>query len=134
MLLGLNHITLTTNDLGLSFEFYTQILGFTPKVKWQNGAYLTLGDLWFCLSVDESRPSQDYCHIAFDIAEQDFHTFATRLEEAGVKQWKQNASEGDSLYILDPCGHKLEIHCGSLATRLDSLTHKPYKGLQWFDE
>lgn len=32
---------------------------------------------------------------------------------------EENLSEGDSLYFLDPDGHKLELHVGSLQSRLD---------------
>jgi len=127
MLQGLNHITLAVNDLEVSFQFYTSVLGFKPKVKWARGAYLSLGDLWLCLSCDAAHPADDYSHIAFDIAPQDFLIFSEKLIAAGVKQWKTNTSEGDSLYFLDPNGHKLEIHAGNLQSRLASLQLHPYE-------
>ena len=132
MLQGLNHITIAVNNLNSSFDFYVELLGFQPQVRWDSGAYLTLGDLWFCLSLDPAHPSQDYTHISLDCAASDFDAIATRLRAAQVIEWKQNSSEGDSLYFLDPDGHKLEIHCGSLHSRLESLREKPYKGLVWF--
>ena len=134
MLTGLNHITLAVRDLGESLAFYVSLLGFTPHVQWTRGAYLTLGDLWLCLSVDESRPSEDYSHIAFSIAAGNFGAFVSRIEDAGVIQWKTNRSEGDSLYILDPDGHKLEIHVGNLNTRLQHLREKTCEGLEWLQE
>jgi len=42
-----------------------------------------------------------------------------------------NKSEGQSLYILDTDGHKLEIHVGDLKSRLKSLKIRPYKNLVW---
>jgi len=131
MLRGLNHITIAVNNLDISLHFYTQILGFKPHVRWDGGAYLSLGDLWLCLSCDAAAPRKDYSHIAFDCDENDFVHLAARLRAAKMIEWKQNASEGDSLYFLDPDGHKLEIHCGNLASRLATLKEKPYKGLIW---
>ncbi len=132
MLAGLNHITLAVTDVDRSLEFYTTSLGFRPILKWDAGAYLTLGDLWFCLSRDDAKPSQDYSHISFDIASEHFESFCETLLASDVRTWKENSSEGNSLYILDPDDHKLEIHVGSLETRLNELKSKPYTGLEWF--
>ena len=132
MLKGLNHITIAVNDLDKSFSFYVDLLGMQPHAKWNKGAYLSLGELWFCLSFDEASPSNDYSHIAFDISASNFPILKSQLLSAGIEQWKQNKSEGDSLYILDPNGHKLELHVGSLAKRLESLQTNPYDDLQLY--
>ena len=131
MLKGLNHITIAVSNLEQSLLFYCDLLGMKAHVRWDKGAYLSLENLWFCLSCDEVSPAKDYSHLAFDIAEADFPAFAAKLLQAGVKEWKQNKSEGDSLYLLDPDGHQLEVHCGGLQSRLDSLKMKPYAGLEW---
>lgn len=131
MIRGLNHITVAVNDLDRSLDFYVNLLGLVAHVRWDNGAYLSLGDVWFCLSVDDVTPSQDYCHIALDVAEDNFNIVAQKLRAANVREWKQNKSEGLSLYLLDPDGHKLEIHSGSLQSRLESLKLNPYSGLVW---
>lgn len=132
MLTGLNHITIAVSDLNISFDFYSQLLEFKPHVRWDAGAYLTLGNLWLCLSLDKTAPATDYTHIALDCAPENFRAMAIKLRETGVREWKQNTSEGDSLYFLDPDGHRLEIHCGDLQSRLDSLKVNPYKGLIWY--
>ena len=108
------------------------VLGMKPHAKWVRGAYLSLGDLWFCLSCDDSQPSNDYTHIAFDVSNDDYPKIKEKLLNAGVKQWKDNQSEGDSLYILDPDGHRLEVHVGSLQSRLESLNSSSYDGLELF--
>jgi hypothetical protein len=51
-----------------------------------------------------------------------------------VAVWKTNKSEGASHYFLDPDGHKLELHVGSLAQRLAACRAKPYKGMVFFGE
>ncbi len=132
MLQGLNHITIAVSNLDISFDFYVELLGFQPHVRWDSGAYLSLGDLWLCLSCDTATPSQDYSHIALGCAAENFVAILTRLRSAPIKEWKQNTSEGESLYFLDPDGQKLEIHCGDLKSRLASLRTTPYKGLIWF--
>lgn len=133
MLQGLNHITIAVNNLDISFDFYAELLGFRPHVRWESGAYLSLGDLWLCLSCDTALPTKDYSHIALDCAAESFNAVTVRLRSAQVIEWKHNTSEGDSLYFLDPNGHKLEVHCGNLQSRLESLKDKPYKGLVWID-
>lgn len=131
MILGLNHITIAVRDLERSLKFYTETLGFAAHVKWDSGAYLSVGELWFCLSLDEPCPKPDYTHIAFNIESKDFEAFTGRVISSGVEIWKNNKSEGQSIYLLDPDGHKLEIHSGSLQSRLESLKTKPYNGLVW---
>mgnify|MGYP002700389760 CR=1 FL=1 len=132
MLTGINHITISVTNLVVSFDFYTTILGMKPEVKWDAGAYLSVGDLWVCLALERAVPSKDYSHIGFSIREQDFEEYCSMLVSLGIEEWKDNSSEGVSLYILDPDGHKLEVHVGNLNSRLRDLKKKPYKGLQWF--
>lgn len=131
MLTGLNHITIVVSDLERSLDFYINALGFKGHVKWKQGAYLSLGDLWLCLSVGKPDEKSDYSHIAFSISQQDFTDFSHKLIQFDIAQWKENKSEGDSLYLLDPDGHKLEIHSGDLYSRLESIKHQPYEGLEW---
>jgi catechol 2,3-dioxygenase-like lactoylglutathione lyase family enzyme len=131
MLRGLNHITFAVSDVDRSLDFYMNILGFSGIVKWDSGAYLSLGDFWLCLSLDKPERKNDYTHVAFDISEHDFEKAAISLKEQNIEEWKENSSEGNSLYILDPDGYKLELHSGSLESRLESLKIQPYDGLKW---
>lgn len=135
MLLGLNHLTLAVSDVERSFNFYVDMLGFTPKARWQRGAYLTLGDLWLCLSHDEARREpgpRDYTHYAFSVAPENFAALAARLRESGITEWKSNRSEGESLYFCDPDRHALEIHCGDLASRLAACRENPYQDMVFY--
>jgi len=96
---GINHITLSVKDVDQSFEFYTQILGFKPVVKWPKGAYLLAGDLWFCLFLDDNtRKSKlpEYTHIAFTISEQNFKVMSERIKKSGAKIWQENQTEGET--------------------------------------
>jgi catechol 2,3-dioxygenase-like lactoylglutathione lyase family enzyme len=118
---GLNHITLAVHDLEGSIAFYRDLLGCKLRAHWPDGAYLEAGTLWLCLSRDDAAEPgarADYTHLAFSVDATDFAALGDRIR-AACPIWKENRSEGDSLYFLDPDGHKLELHIGSLATRLD---------------
>jgi catechol 2,3-dioxygenase-like lactoylglutathione lyase family enzyme len=134
MLTGLNHLTLAVTELERSTDFYQHVLGLRLHARWDNGAYFSCGDLWLCLSVDRAvTDKQDYTHYAFTISSAKFDDFVARLEAHGVVVWKSNKSEGESYYFLDPDGHKLEIHVGSLAQRLAACRENPYAGMVFFD-
>lgn len=139
MLSGLNHLTLAVSDLTASVAFYHQLLGMRLHARWDGGAYLSCGELWLCLSLDEQRrktapEESDYTHYAFSVAEVDFALMTTRLAQAGTVVWKENRSEGASYYFLDPDGHKLELHVGSLMQRLAACRERLYQGMVFYDE
>jgi catechol 2,3-dioxygenase-like lactoylglutathione lyase family enzyme len=140
VLIGINHVTLAVTDLARSLDFYSRLLNFRLAASWDAGAYLSLGELWLCLSLDklklhenrtEHRP--DYTHYAFSIKQPDFDEFRRRLQAEGVQEWQSNRSEGDSFYFLDPDGHRLEVHVGTLSSRLAQCRERPYSGMQFFD-
>lgn len=132
MLQGLNHLTIAVRDVQISFQFYRDILGFKPKAIWDQGAYLSLGDLWLCLSLGPVITEKDYTHYAFTLAEEEFPEFEQKLRDAGILEWKENKSEGKSIYFLDPDGHQLEAHCGDLNSRLKACRETPYRGIRFF--
>ena len=137
MLTGLNHLTLSVHDLARSVAFYRDMLGLRLHARWDRGAYLSAGELWLCLSLDgqgaAALASPAYTHYAFSISQEDFAAFAARLRAAGVPEWQHNRSAGDSLYVLDPDGHRLEAHAGSLAQRLAACRAAPYQGMVFDD-
>ncbi len=124
---GLNHLTLATINLDRSVQFYRDLLGFRLAARWRTGAYLEAGSLWLCLSLDEkagTRPHPDYTHVAFDVAAGDFDAMAARVS-AAAPLWRDNRSESPSLYVLDPDGHRLELHAGSLRSRVEAYRRSP---------
>lgn len=137
MITGINHVTLAVRDLERSFRFYTEVLQCRPLARWRSGAYLLAGELWLCLSQDDATrdgPLPEYTHLAFDVPIRDFGHLAARIHSAEAVVWKENRSEGDSLYFLDPDGHKLEIHVGGWQDRLDALRAAPWDpGTVFFD-
>jgi catechol 2,3-dioxygenase-like lactoylglutathione lyase family enzyme/GNAT superfamily N-acetyltransferase len=136
VLTGINHLTIAVSDLARSVDFYTGLLNFRLVASWNDGAYLAVGELWVCLALDrgEARAHQaGYTHYAFSIGQADIVRFRHRLQTAGVTEWKANRSEGDSFYFLDPDGHQLEAHVGSLDSRLASCREQPYAGMRFFE-
>ncbi|QOY73082.1 fosfomycin resistance glutathione transferase [Pseudomonas sp. OST1909] len=135
MLTGFNHLTLAVTDVPRSVSFYHDLLRVQLDATWDNGAYLSLPGLWLCLSLDPVRSitaAMDYTHYAFTVDAADFTALVERLRAAGVQEWRDNRSEGASFYFLDPDGHKLEVHVGDLASRLQACRAKPYAGMKFY--
>ncbi len=123
---GLNHVTLALADLARAVCFYRDVLGLVLRAEWPKGAHMEAGSLWLCLSLDPQARTAP--HLAFDVAEVDFEALSVRVS-AATEAWKENRSEGRSLHVLDPDGHKLELHVGTLASRLEHLRQRPPPGL-----
>lgn len=135
MISGLSHVTFAVSDLERSLRFYNELLGLKLLVRWDGGAYLTAGDFWIGLIVDkaatEATNNSSYTHIAFAVCPEKFPTLREKLLAHDAEEWQENSSPGESLYFLDPDGHKLEIHARTLADRLEWLKKNPKPGLTW---
>ncbi|MFA6409322.1 MAG: fosfomycin resistance glutathione transferase [Gammaproteobacteria bacterium] len=135
MITNLNHITLAVSDIDISFKFYRDILCLKPLCRWDKGAYFLVGDFWFCLNLDKNvRPDPGYTHYAFSVTQENFQTFCDKLIANNVKVFKENTSEGDSFYFLDPDGHKLEIHVGDWRSRVATkkIENGNWQDVEWF--
>jgi len=134
MINGINHITLSVRSLSESFAFYKEVLGFKPLMKKQKSAYFLAGDLWFCIEEDPAvriHELPEYTHIAFSVAPSDFAAICKKIENCGTHIFKKNQSEGDSIYFLDPNGHKLEVHVGDWKSRL--AVYRAHPDTEFFD-
>ncbi|MBA3813810.1 MAG: VOC family protein [Alphaproteobacteria bacterium] len=141
MITSLNHVTLAVKDIETSFRFYKDILGFTPLCKWEGSAYFLVGglhdpnSLWFCLDRDINRQTS-LCstHYAFSVSSEEFKAMSERILRSGAIIFKENASPGDSLYFLDPDGHKLEIHTGDWKARIQIKKKNTgnWTNVEWF--
>ncbi|MBS0285792.1 MAG: fosfomycin resistance glutathione transferase [Proteobacteria bacterium] len=135
MITDINHITLAVKDIHRAFDFYKNVLGFKPLVKWDKGAYFVINDFWFCLNVDEKRIANPcYTHYAFSVSKENFNAMRAKILAAKVPLFKENTSPGDSLYFLDPDGHKLEIHVGNVQERINIKKQDSgnWQNVQWF--
>ncbi len=139
MITALNHITLAVGNIEKSFAFYRDVIGLRPLVLWDKGAYFLVGDeddgFWFCLNVDEKRePTACYTHYAFSVRPENFQRTVKKISDSGAVIFKDNTSPGDSLYFLDPDGHKLEIHVGDWRTRVKTkkANSENWKNVQFF--
>ncbi len=137
MTTGVNHITFAVSDLDRAIRFYVEVVGCTRVATWERGAYLRAGETWLCLALDSAASAAaagDYTHIAFSFDEEGLAAFRERLSAIGGVEWKVDSSEGPSVYFLDPDGHRLEAHVGSLESRLASLREAPHAGLKLHED
>lgn len=122
MITGINHVTFAVSNLERSLAFYRDVLGARVVYAWESGAYLDAGGLWLCLSLDaNAQGGSDYTHLAFSVDASSFPILRDRVLASGAECWKENQSEGDSLYFCCPDGHRLELHVGDLNSRLGAI-------------
>jgi catechol 2,3-dioxygenase-like lactoylglutathione lyase family enzyme len=115
---GINHLTWTVTDIEASFAFYVEVLGFRPVMKCTWSAYFLAGDVWIAIVAGEGRTDTRYDHIAFQVSKADYKALVSRLIASGTAVWKENESEGDSFYFLDPSNNRFELHYSDLAARI----------------
>jgi len=135
MITGLNHLTLAVSDLERSVVFYSELLDFSVRMRRPTSAYLDVGTLWLALVLDSTvrcGPLPEYSHVAFSVSPTDLPHLAERLRLAGVTCWQQS-EDSTSFYFLDPDGHKLELHCGDLQSRLLARAAKNGRALNLSD-
>ncbi|VTP63303.1 Glutathione transferase fosA [Leclercia adecarboxylata] len=117
MLNALNHLTLAVSNLPASIAFWRDLLGLRLHAEWHTGAYLTCGDLWLCLSYDETRqfiPPQnsDYTHYAFSVEPEHFEAVAQKLKDAGVTVWKREQKRRGVVLFSRPGRAQTGTACG----------------------
>ncbi len=123
MITGVNHLTFSVSDLEESVGFYTEVLDFERVSHNAREAHLLAGDAWVVLVSDPSVREgvlPEYTHAAFTVSAEDFGALSERIERSGAEIWQENSTPGDSLYFLNPNGHKLEIHDSNLEARIES--------------
>jgi len=133
---GINHITLAVRDLDRSWAFWVDTLGGRPLMRSPRSAYLLAGELWLCLVVDPRRPAQpspDYTHLALDVSADDFDDLRARVLASGAVPFQENVTEGDSLYVFDPDGHRVELHVGGWQSRIEALKQAGRDDVRFFD-
>jgi catechol 2,3-dioxygenase-like lactoylglutathione lyase family enzyme len=119
MINGINHITISVKNIDAAFLFYKDVLRLKPVMKSDISAYFLAGKIWIALDQKvQYVASENYSHICFNISKRHYKYFAEKIKENGIKEWQNNKTEGDSLYIMDDSGKKLEIHFSTLKERI----------------
>jgi len=133
MINGINHITISVKNIDSAFNFYRNILKLKPVMKSNRSAYFYAGKTWVAL--DQREPysiSENYSHICFNVPRKLFNNFVEEIKLNKIKEWQENKTEGDSLYLLDDSGNKLEIHFSKLKERIKYGKKHYDKETHWF--
>ena len=81
MINGINHITISVDDLLTAFEFYRNVLGFKLIMKSNMSAYFSFGRIWFAIveQKDCPRDSSLYSHIALNTKKKNYSKMRNKL-------------------------------------------------------
>jgi catechol 2,3-dioxygenase-like lactoylglutathione lyase family enzyme len=119
MINGINHIKISVKNIDTAFKFYKNILKLKPVMKSSRSAYFLAGKIWIALDQKENFSiSENYSHICFNISKSHYKKFVKRISKNKITEWQENQTEGDSIYISDDSGNKLEIHFSTLKERI----------------
>lgn len=121
---GINSITLPVTNLEQSIQFYEKTLGLTPLAQWNNGAYISLQNVWLHLHLvpsNELTNEHSATRVTFNISPEDFTELELTVKNNDVPLWRAHYFDDESLYILDPDHNKLEIHCSHMKSRLRKI-------------
>jgi len=133
MINGINHITISVKNIDKAFLFYKNIIGLKPIMKSGRSAYFLAGKIWIALDQrDDFTVSKNYSHICFNVEKRQYKKFIKKIKENEIEEWQKNETEGESLYILDDSGNKLEIHYSKLKDRIKYGKKHFRNNVKWY--
>lgn len=122
---GINHLLFSVSNLEKAMKFYMEVFNAKPLLKGKSTVYFDLNGLWLALNEEKDIPRRDihksYTHIAFSVEEEEFDAYVNKLKKLGVTILpgrERDIRDKQSIYFIDPDGHKFEFHTGTLNDRL----------------
>ncbi|MEB8072235.1 FosB/FosD family fosfomycin resistance bacillithiol transferase [Mammaliicoccus sciuri] len=126
MIRSINHICYSVSNLNESIYFYKDILCGDLLLIGETTAYFDIGGLWVALNEEKDIPRNEiqysYTHTAFTIDESEYNSWYRWLNKNIVNILEgrtRDVRDKKSIYFIDPDGHKLELHTGTLENRMN---------------
>lgn len=130
MIKGISHITLIVENLDKTAAFLQSIFeadevysSEDKQFSISKEKFFLVGGIWLCIMEGPALAEKTYNHIAFQISDNDFDVFKSRIVASGATlrpERKRIEGEGRSLYFYDFDNHLFELHTGTLDERLKS--------------
>lgn len=126
MIRSINHICYSVSNLNESIYFYKDILCGYLLLIGETTAYFDIGGLWVALNEEKDIPRNEiqysYTHTAFTIDESEYNSWYRWLKKNNVNILEgrtRDVRDKKSIYFIDPDGHNLELHTGTLENRMN---------------